>query len=253
MRIIGLVAVRMKSSRLKNKALLDLNGKPMILQLLSRLRRARSLDDIVLCTSIHPDDQVLLRIAQENGFKSFAGDEDDVMNRFIKAGEKEHADIIVRITGDNPLTDPETIDNLVESHLKNGSDYSRIDNLPIGVTAEAIRVGVLKEAFERAEDSKFSEYMTFYFIQYPELFSINILEADEGLRRPQYRLTVDYLEDYKLMKAIFSHFASREWFSIVDVVRFLDDNPAIAGINSGIAQTKADPSTNTKLRTDYQS
>src|SRR3990172_272399 len=102
-KVIGLVAVRMKSSRLKGKALLDLNGKPLILQLLLRLKNSTNMDDIVLCTSAHPDDRALLLIAQENGFKSFAGSEDDVMDRFIRAGEREKADVIVRITGDNPL------------------------------------------------------------------------------------------------------------------------------------------------------
>ena len=248
MKTIALVAVRMKSTRLKNKATLDLSGKPLILQLLLRLRRCRNLTDVIMCTSVHPDDQVLLKIADENGFKSFAGDKDDVMVRFIKAGEKEHADVIVRITGDNPLTDPEIIDNMVESHLKNNADYTRVDNLPIGVTAEVISLDALKKAFALAEDSKSSEYMTLYFTNNPGVFKLNILQADEGTRRPKYRLTVDYQEDYELMKVIFSNFAQKSIFSIVDVVKFLDKYPEIADVNANIVQTEMEPSINTNLR-----
>jgi len=252
LKTIGLVAVRIKSSRLKNKATLDLNGKPLILRLLLRLRRCKNLTDIILCTSVHPDDQVLLKIADENGFKSFAGDEDDVMNRFIKAGEREHADTIVRITGDNPLTDPEIIDNMLESHLKNNADYSRVDNLPIGVTAEVISLVALKKAFELAEDSKSSEYMTLYFMNNPGVFKLNILQPNENAKRPQYRLTVDYQEDYELMKMIFSNFAQKEMFSIVDVVKFLDKNPEVAIINANVVQTEIDQSINTNLRIDQK-
>ena len=249
MKTIGLVAVRMKSSRLKKKALLDLGGKPIILQLLQRLRKSNRLDDIILCTSTHSDDNVLLELASENGFKSFAGSEDDVIHRFIYVGEREGADIIVRITGDNPLTDPGLIDIMVESHLNSGADYTRMDNLPIGVTAEVITFKALRRAFELAENTKYSEYMTLYFMENPTIFDLNILQADPGNDRPQYRLTVDYVEDYCLMKAIFTQFISSEWFSIKDVIEFLDNNPSIIEINSQIDQINIDPEINVRLRT----
>jgi len=246
MRVIGLVAVRTKSIRLKNKATLNLNGKPLILQLLLRLKRAEKLDDIVLCTSTHPDDKILLKIANENGFKSFAGNEDDVMDRFIKAGERERADVIVRITGDNPLTDPELIDTMIESHIDSKADYTRIDNLPVGITTEATTFSSLKKAFQMAEDSRQSEYMTNYFVDNPQFFKLNILQPDDEIRRPQYRLTVDYPEDYELMKKIFSNFKGKETFSIRDVIKFLDNNPKIANINSNIKPLKI--SVNTRLK-----
>lgn len=248
MRVIGLVAVRMKSSRLKNKAMLNLNGKPLILQLLLRLKKSKRMTDVVLCTSKRPDDRILLEIAGKNGFKAFAGSEDDVMDRFIRAGEKEKADIIVRITGDNPLTDPGIIDRMIESHIGSGADYTRVDNLPIGVTAEVISFTALKKAFQMAEDSGYSEYMTNYFVEYPEVFRLNILQPDENTKRSQYRLTVDYQEDYELMQKIFGHFNKSAWFSLEDVIKFLDDNPDIAGINARITPTKIDGSVNTRLK-----
>lgn len=250
MKTIGLVAVRMKSSRLKKKALLDLNGKPLILQLLLRLQRSKKMDDIVLCTSIHPDDKILLELAEDNGFKSFAGSEDDVMDRFIRAGERENADIIVRITGDNPLTDPEIIDTMIESHIKSGADYTRMDNLPVGVTAEVITFTSLKKAFTMAEDSGYSEYMTNYFVEYSDIFRLNIMQPDDDFKRPNYRLTVDYPEDYKLMQIIFNDFKQFSDISIKDIIAFLDSNPKIAQINSNITPIKLGSSINTRLKTN---
>lgn len=249
MRVIGLVAVRMKSSRLLRKALLDLNGRPLIIQLLSRLKRSNTLDDIVLCTSTNPDDSVLLDIAKENGHKAFAGSEDDVMDRFLKAGWAENADIIVRITGDNPLTDPQAIDLMVESHINNKADYTRMDGLPIGVTAEVINFDALKKAFKLAEDSGFSEYMTYYFVDYPNIFSLNIINAPEEINRPGYRLTVDYPEDYELIKTIFGHFGQMSDVSLEKIVRYLDENPEIAGINSEVEVPAGDLFINTRLKT----
>lgn len=248
-RTVGLVAVRMKSSRLKKKALLDLNGKPLILQLFSRLKKSKKMDDIVLCTSTHPDDRVLIELANQNGLKYFAGSEDDVMDRFIRAGERENADVIVRITGDNPLTDPGIIDTMIESHIESGADYTRMDNLPVGVTAEVITFMSLKKAFKMAENSGYSEYMTNYFVNYPDIFSLNILQPDDNLRRPDYRLTVDYQADYDLMKKIFSNFKQFPDASLKDIIAFLDKNPGIARMNSSITPIKLDPSINTRLKT----
>lgn len=247
-KVVGLVAVRRRSSRLKDKALVDLNGKPLILQLLLRLKKSRRMDDIVLCTTTLPEDQLLVKIASENGFKSFAGSEEDVMDRFIKAGKREKADIVVRITGDNPLTDPAGIDRMIDGHIRSGADYTRTDNLPFGITAEVITFSALEKAFKLAEDSKNSEYMTWYFTQNPGFFKVNVLQAEAGIKRPHYRLTVDYPEDYEMMKKIFQHFESRQDFTIGEVIKFLDENPDIASINSNVSQKKADISINTRLR-----
>ena len=249
MKIIGLIAVRMKSSRLKKKALLCVNEIPLIIHLLNRLKDSEMMDDVILCTSTNPDDQILIDIAEKNGFKSFAGDEDDVLHRFICAAQTEHADVAVRITGDNPLTDPGVIDQMIKSHLATGADYTRMDKLPVGITAEVISVSALKRAFSMAEDSGYSEYMTYYFVNYPEIFMLNIIEAPEILARRSYRLTVDYQEDYELIKRIFEHFTGNNDFTIYDVIEYLDKNPQIAGINSNIKVESANLEINTRLKT----
>jgi len=247
MKVVGLVAVRMKSSRLKKKALLDLNGQPLIVNLLRRLKGAKRLDDIVVCTSVNPDDRVLLEIAQQQGFKSFAGSEDDVMERFLEAGKREHADVIIRITGDNPLTDPGIIDAMVESHLKTGADYTRMDNLPAGVTAEVITLAALQKAYDLAVNSSYSEYMTYYFVNYPKIFRLNIMAADRSVSRPGYRLTVDYPEDYDVMNKIFTHFKNTPAVSLPNVIQFLDEHPEIVQVNADKKPAPLDPDINTEL------
>ena len=248
MRVVGLVAVRMKSTRLKQKALLDLNGLPLILQLLRRVKCARRVDDIVLCTSTHPDDAILLKITEENGFKRFAGSESDIIHRFVKAGEIEQADVIVRVTGDNPFTDPEILDTLIKSHLETDADYTRMDRLPIGITPEVINMSAMKTLLERAEDRSHSEYLTLFFLDHPEVFKINVLDAPETLARPDYRLTVDYPEDYLLIKEVLRFCIRLDTFGTRDIIRFLDSHPEIAGMNARVPLSKIPPSLNTRLR-----
>lgn len=250
MRIVGLVAVRMKSTRLRQKALLDLNGIPLILQLLMRVKSSKQIDDVVLCTSKHLDDGILLKIAEENGFKQFAGDEADIIHRFVRAGEAEQADVIVRITGDNPLTDPKIMGMLIESHLETHADYTRMDNLPIGITPEIINLSALKILLEKAEDRSHSEYLTYYIMDHPEVFKINVLKAPAPLARPDYRLTVDYAEDYKLIKEIFQSFIRTDTFEIGDVIEFLDSHPEIAGLNAHVPPSPIPLTINTRLRDD---
>ena len=135
-KVIILIAVRMKSRRLSQKALLKIEDKTVLEHLLDRLKLSKTSQSIVVCTSVSPEDDILTKIAEKNGVKWFRGSEDDVMDRFIKAADKEKADIIVRITGDNILIDPFYLDKAVKYHLKNKADYTSIDGLPSGVKSE---------------------------------------------------------------------------------------------------------------------
>ncbi len=138
---------------------------------------------------------------------------------------------------------------MVDSHIKSSADYTRTDNLPIGVTAEVITFTSLKKAFKLAENSGYSEYMTNYFVESPDVFKLNIIVPDDNLRKPEYRLTVDYPEDYELMKKIFLHLRQPRQLSIKNVIKFLDDNPEVAKINSLIKPNPLDQSINTGLKT----
>ena len=112
---LALVAVRMKSIRCEGKALSDLGGRPLLARLCERIAAAKRLHGVIVCTSTHPQDGVLAESCAAHGLKVFRGDEDDVMGRFLDCLAQNPSDHIVRVTGDNPLTDPEILDVLIES------------------------------------------------------------------------------------------------------------------------------------------
>lgn len=249
MRVIGLIAVRMKSGRLKNKAMADLCGRPLIVRLAQRVQLCAKLDKVVLCTSTHSEDDILQKIGQEYGIPVFRGHEDDVMQRFLDCAADYGAQHIVRITGDNPLVDPQVMERLIDSHLEKNADYTRMDGLPEGITSEVIAVEALKKAHALSENPNHSEYMTWYFTK-NNVFKLNILQAPPELSRACFRLTVDYEEDLCLIKRIYEEFDfDYRPPSLLEIIQFLDTNPKVSVLNRNITRVIPIQEINTRLRT----
>ncbi len=225
-----LIAVRMKSTRLPKKALKKIGNQTVIENLIDRIEKSKKADEIILCTSTHPDDKILLEYADKKGIKKFAGSEDDVLDRFIKAAEMVNADRIVRVTGDNPLTDPEYIDKMLKKQEETGAEYVYLEGMPRGTKGEVMTVDALKKAKRIAYDSKQSEYMTIYFRS--GLFNIEKVEAEENVKRPGYRLTIDTPKDLELMKNISTHFEKKlPEIKLEEIIEYLDENPEAVSIN----------------------
>lgn len=229
-----LIAVRTKSARLPRKALAEIEGKPLIEHMIDRLKMAKIPESIMVCTSTHRDDKILVNIAERNEVKWFTGSENDVLRRFIEAAEAIAADIIVRTTGDNPLTDPVHIDKMIKHHIETGAEYTYVEGLPEGTKPEIISVSALKKCWELADNPGYSEYMTLYF-KNSGMFKVAKMTADPEVSRPNYRLTVDTPEDLKLMREIYKRLYLREKvFNLREVIKLLDDNPELAKINAYI-------------------
>lgn len=230
MKAIILIAVRMKSARLPKKALLDVEGKTVLERIIERMKKTKIPASIIVCTSVNPDDAILVEVAKKNEVKWFRGSENDVLHRFISAAEQEKADIIVRVTGDNPLTDPEYIDKMLEQHIKTSPDYTYVASLPEGVTAEVMSLSALKRCREKAANPEMSEYMTHYFRD-SGMFKILKMEPAPEVNRPKYRLTVDNPEDIQLIRAIYKELGSDGSFSLKEVIELLDRKPELAKSN----------------------
>ncbi len=250
-KVVILIAVRMKSKRLPGKALKIIEDQTITEHLIDRVKQCKHVDKVILCTSTHPDDKVLLELGEKKGIYTFAGDEKDVMKRFLDAVQinAPDADIVIRVTGDNPLTSPYFIDNAIAHHIKTGADYTSTVELPRGTKGEIISLSALKKAYELAEDSGFSEYMTWYFTENPEFFKIEKGPVDDEMKRPQYRFTVDTPEDFELMKTIYEKlYKSGEIIPLKDAIKFVDENPELAKLNEQIQVKNVKDKVNVKLK-----
>jgi spore coat polysaccharide biosynthesis protein SpsF len=224
------ITVRMKSSRLPGKALLEIKGKPAIGHLIDYLKQAKAPDLIVLCTSTHPDDAVLAGVARDSGIECFRGSEDDKLDRYLNAAKKYGVDFIIVTHGDSVIYDPQIIDAVNRLYRLTDADYITCTGLPLGTSPQGIKF----EALERVcqiKDETDTEVWEGYFTN-AGLFKVEYLEVEEELRHPEIRMTLDYAEDYEFFKEIFSRlYSPGKVFSLRDVISLLGDNPQLMDIN----------------------
>ncbi len=233
-RVVAIVSARMASTRYPGKALVPLAGRPLLEVLLERVASSPALDSVCLATAGGDDNLPLVELARRLGVPAFQGDEDDVLRRYVDCARSMGAQHVVRVTGDNPLTDIETMERLVEAHLQSGADYTYVpgDALLMGILSEVITRTALEQSWERGEARHRSELVTLYIKEHPEQFRIKTLELDADLYRPQYRLTVDEKEDVALMQELFRELAvSGKRVTTREAIAYLDKNKALAKRN----------------------
>ncbi|MDH5573820.1 MAG: N-acetylneuraminate synthase family protein [Gammaproteobacteria bacterium] len=225
-KIGALVAVRSGSSRLPNKAFIQINGDMVISHLINRIKKSSLVDTIVLCTTERPEDDGLVSLAEKSQISVFRGDENDVMKRFIDAARKFDIDIIVRVTGDDIFSDPSYIDEALQHHLEINAEYTKMVGLPEGVDREIITTDALEWLHNHAKDHKMTEYMT-WFLDQPAFINTTQILAQEKHNRSSYRLTLDTPEDLELIQWIFSELSKtgKDDYVLDDIISLLDANP----------------------------
>jgi spore coat polysaccharide biosynthesis protein SpsF len=232
-RVVVVVSARMASARCPGKALVPLAGRPLVEVLLERMRASGL--PVVLATSRGADNDPLAAVAEALGVPVFRGDEDDVLRRHVECARAHDADHVVRVTGDNPLTDLETLALLVREQLTHEADYSYVpgEALLMGILPEVVSRAALERSWDEGEPRHRSELVTLYIKEHPDAFRIRACALPEGLLRPQYRLTVDEPEDVRLMQALFERLAlPGRVVATREAIALLDREPALAAINA---------------------
>lgn len=225
-KVLILVAVRLNSTRLPKKALADLCGFPIIIHLTERVSEANIPDEVIWCTSTNSQDDPIEQLASKYGIACFRGSEMDVMSRFIQVSDQNNAKTIVRVTGDNPLTDPVMMDTMIEAHVKKNAEYTFTKDLPVGTRSEIIDVGMLKRCHKLLQDPDASEYMT-WMLNRPKHFKIlHVPTPKPELKRPEISLTVDTESDLRIMRKIYDKFEGKPR-KLQEIIYWLDKNPEI--------------------------
>ncbi|HHG83583.1 MAG TPA: hypothetical protein ENJ82_02440 [Bacteroidetes bacterium] len=194
--VVGLIIARLKSNRLKHKVIKHLRDDALIFDLASRLSRSKMTRKFMLATSQMEEDAPLLVEAEKRKLPAFAGDPLSVLDRMLDAAEQEKAGAVLRITGDNPLADPDIIDRMIDLYLKNDLDYVRANNLPIGISAELYSIRYLQHLYQHIEDPNESEYLSWFVMEIPGGRKGAIDVEYEGKSLWKYALTVDFQDDF---------------------------------------------------------
>jgi N,N'-diacetyllegionaminate synthase len=228
-----IVACRMKSSRLKEKALLPIGDLPSVEFCLRNALKFKGIHKVILATSTEAQDKILERHTFDPKVGFYQGHPEDVMQRYIDVCEAYDLDVVVRITADMPFVDDEICSFLLEEHFKSGAEYTVGTDAAVGVNLEIFNVSCLKRIKAFFPNAEYSEYMTWYFQNNPDQVRIHKVDLPEIFVRP-YRLTLDYEEDLTLFNEIHEEvlpLAGTE-YTLRDVITYLDHHPEIAAINS---------------------
>lgn len=240
MRIVCIVEARFNATRLPGKVLMPILGEPMLGRMVERLRRARTIDEIVIATTDDPADDRLAAYAQRIGAHVFRGSEDDVLDRVVRAADASTADIIVELTGDCPLVDPGLVDKVVGDFLMGGADF--VSNMlphttPRGTDVRVFRATDLAEINATSADPADHEHVSLHFWEHPERYRCRNVGSDLPEAAASLRLTVDTPEDLELVRAIYDElYPENPAFTLADVLNLLDRRSDLAGLNRHIQQ-----------------
>lgn len=198
-----IIQARMKSTRLPGKILMPIAGRPLLDHILGRLEQSRHRAAVVVATSTEPEDDAVERFSGERDVTCFRGDEHDVLDRYYRCARHHGFDQIVRLTGDNPFYDIAELDNLIDLHLREMSDFSHsFAALPVGVGAEIFSFAALEASHREGRADHHREHVDEFLLEHPERFSTSLLEVPAAKNHPEVRLTVDTPEDYRRACAI---------------------------------------------------
>jgi spore coat polysaccharide biosynthesis protein SpsF len=237
--VIAIIQARMGSTRLPGKVLLDLAGEPMLARVVDRVRRAGRIDDIVVATTVSGEDDRIVSLCRERGWRWFRGEVDDVLDRYFRAATEARAGIVVRITSDCPLIDPVVVDRVVEEFAKGreSTDYASnifpLRTFPRGLDTEAIGYGALERSWREEREMRYREHVTQYILRHPQLFRIRSVTNDTDLSG--HRWTVDTPGDLAFVRAIYDHFG-HDRFSTGEILAFLAAHPEVVEMNRGVVQ-----------------
>lgn len=239
MEVSAIIQARVSSTRLPNKIFALISGKPLIWHVVDRLRRSKSISRVAVATTTNPADDVLEKWCRENNIEVFRGSEEDVLSRYFHAAKGMGAEVIIRVTADDPFKDPTIIDKVVEMFLKNKLDFAynnKPPTFPEGLDVEVFSMAALEKAQAESKDPYEREHVTQYFYRHPEKFRQMNLANKEDIS--SMRWTIDTKEDLGMARAVYKGlYKEGKIFLTADILRLIKEHPEIASMNSGVKRS----------------
>jgi len=193
---------RVDSSRLPGKALLPLGNKPVILRVMEALNRTPANLRVLACSE--DSKSAFAELADEAGFKLFAGPKEDVLERFCLALREFNIQHLIRATGDNPFVFADAAYTVTTEALTLGADYAGYSGLPHGAGVESVNAEALLRAGTEAETQYDREHVCPYLYTHPEKFLLHRPLAPQQWQGPEIRLTIDTRQDYEQAQVLYA-------------------------------------------------
>ena len=235
--IAAIVQARMGSTRLPGKPLADVAGKPMLARLVERARRIPGVERVIIATTEKPADEAILRFAEDHDLPAYAGREEDVLDRVYQAARRFGVSVVVRVTPDCPLLDPEVSGLVVARFVEARGTVDYASNtqpptFPDGLDTEVFSFEALERAWREATAPSEREHVTAYIWKHPELFRlVNVAREPDISGR---RWTVDEPADLEFVRAVYNRLG--ETFGMDNVLELLRRHPDLETVNRGTAR-----------------
>lgn len=241
----------MGSSRLPGKVLKEICGKSVLQIITERLKRSKHIDEVVIATTVNELDDKIAGLGNKLNIRVFRGSEEDVLGRVAGAAEYVNGEVIVEITGDCPLMDPEVADHVIGTYLENYPEYDYVTNIgyingekreiPIGMDIRVFTYKDLKHISEITDDPEDREHVSLYFFRTGKdkyrLYNVKI--PGKWKRDYDVRLALDTEEDFEFIRKVYEGLIiQKPDFNLEDILIYLDDHKDLLNINSGVIQKK---------------
>jgi N,N'-diacetyllegionaminate synthase len=243
------IVARLKSRRLPRKALLDIAGVPALSHLFERIKQARTPDLVIFCTSDDPEDDPLEALATAAGLPTFRGASDNVVARMQGALRGTDADLVIRVTGDDIMVDPDYLDAAVRHHLAVNAEYTDLKALPSGTEIEVFDRSVIDLIANHAADPEGTEYLTTYIVDNRDQFAIASAPVDPA-HRHNWRLTLDTPEDLVVVRSLLDAMAKQGkqlTYRLNDIASYIRGNPEVMQANAEVRQRQTPPQVDTRI------
>ena len=237
--IVAIIQARMSSTRLPGKVLLDLGGRTVLSRMVERVRRSKLVNRVIVATTVDPSDNQIARYCQQENVDIFRGRLADVLDRYYQAAKLFHAQIVVRLTADCPLIDPELIDFTIKALIDQEADFAcnRLPppfkrTYPIGLDVEVCTFVALEKAWQEATEKHHREHVMPYLYEVQGRFKVVQLNFNQDLGH--MRWTLDTREDYALLCEVIKRLDNRNDFSWFEVLKLFYRDPQLASINQSV-------------------
>lgn len=237
-RLNAFIQARVGSSRLPKKVLKTINGLPVFVHIVQRLKQASCIDKIVLLTSMNPENDELCELASQYGVEYFRGSESNVLERFQFASAEHPSEFILRITGDTPFVEPAICDQLFQELVENNSDYAYLsEKFAEGVDCEIVKTSKLLSLNTKALRPSELEHVTLHFYEnQSDLYRVHQMDNDSD--DSHYRFTLDTIEDWYVIEKVAAEYPNSISVSYQEIKRYLDNNQKVKEINSKIIRNE---------------
>jgi spore coat polysaccharide biosynthesis protein SpsF len=239
----AIIEARMTSSRLPGKVLKEILGKSTLELMIERLRKIQGLGDIIIASTSNVTDDPIAELGKKLGVNVWRGSENDVLGRVVDAALAFDVDVIVETTGDCPLIDPQIVDQGITAFQKGAVDCvsnAFTPTYPLGMDYYIVPTPLLAASAEIAKDQVERENVIRYIKWHPEKYRHLNLPAAPEHTYPNLMLTLDYQEDFDLIKAVFERlYPTKPTFDLNDIIALIKQKPELAKINDHLRKVRA--------------